>query len=67
MKLTKAEIKAGFDAQCTDVKTGIALGLSTGLARQKGKTAAQVKEEFFTELASIAFEAGVRYAEARNT
>lgn len=50
---------ACWDATCESVRWAIGAAIEgPGLARQKGKTAAEVKIEFFTELARESYVAG---------
>ncbi len=55
---SREEIDAKFDATCADIVQAVGMGLSMGLARQKGKTAAEVKHEFFVSIAKMAYRAG---------
>lgn len=65
--MTKEEIDAAWEATCGDVRASIGMALDMGLARQKGKTANEVKRDFFVEVAKAAYEAGCRrgFAEAK--
>lgn len=56
----KEQIALAWAVVSPELVHGIKLGLHYGLARQKGKTAAQVKEEYFTEIAKLAYEAGYK-------
>lgn len=62
--MTKQERDAAWEAACADVRAGIGMGVEIGVARLKGKTAAQSKIEFFTEIARVAFDAGCSIGEA---
>ncbi len=58
--MTKEEIDAAWEATCSDIRAAIGMSLEMGLARHKGKTANQVKQEFYIELCKAAYEAGCR-------
>jgi hypothetical protein len=66
--MTKEEIDAAWEATCSEIRAGVGMALHMGLARQKGKTANEVKRDFFVELAKAAYEAGCRrgFAEAKS-
>ena len=50
---------AAWEATCDSVRWAIGAAIEgPGLARQKGKTAAEVKRDFFIELARESYSAG---------
>lgn len=65
--MTPEEIQAAWDATCGDVRAAISMSIDMKLAPVKGKPMAQVKQEFYTELAREVYAAGCRrgYAEAK--
>lgn len=58
--MKKADIDTAWANVSPELIHGIRLGLNVGLARQKGKTAAQVKEDFYIEIVKLAFESGCK-------
>jgi len=58
--MDRKDIETTWENTCGDVRAAIGLALDMGLARQKGKTAAQVKRDFFVELAKEVYAAGAR-------
>lgn len=48
-----------WETRCADIRGGIGMGCQIGIARVKGKTAAEAKADFFSDLARIAFDRGV--------
>lgn len=65
--MTPAETEAAWEATCGDVRAAIGMSIDMKLAPVKGKPMAQVKQEFYTELAREVYAAGCRrgFAEAK--